>query len=284
MERQIKNFFEWLPTLREFQDSSINEISVWEVTSEHLVEYKAFLIKQSKLGVYTKYNCKQQLKDIKTFFKRLFELNITSEQIALNVRNIQARDYFYRRLPGDDDIEGFFNAIKIYSEDPDKDTLAFALISFLGYRIIELYRIRWEDINFSTKTIVVHSKGGKNHILPVPELVYEMLLEFPVEDRTGFLFRKSNAEKEKSFTRRIHNTFTLYKVLSDWDLEGGPHLLRHWYITSLARKNVELVDVRTLARHDSLKTTSKYIHYYSFELKEAINKIDYEVGVNYERT
>jgi integrase len=281
MERQIKSFFKWLPTLREFQGSSINEISVWEITREHLVEYKAYLIRQSKLGVFTKYNCKQRLKDTKTFFKRIYELNLISENIALTVSNIQASDYFYRKLPDDADMEELFKAIEIYSEEPDKDTLAFALISFLGFRIIELYRLRWEDINLSTKTIAVQSKGNKSHTLPISDVIYKMLNKISFEDREGFLFRKSNDEKEKTFKSRIENAFTLYKIFADWDLDGGPHLLRHWYITSLARQNVEPVDVRTLARHDSLKTTSKYIHYYSSELKEAINKIDYEVS--YER-
>lgn len=279
MERQIKKFFEWLPTLREFQDSAINDVSVWDITKEHLFEYKAYLIRQSKIGVYTKYNCKQRFKDTKTFFKRIYELNLISENIALNVSNIQASDYFYRKLPNDDDMGGLFKAIEIYSEEPDKDTLAFALISFLGFRIIELHRLRWEDINLSTKTIAVQSKGNKSHTLPISDVLYRMLDKIPFQDREGFIFRKSNEEKEKTFKSRIENAFNLYKILADWDLEGGPHLLRHWYITSLARQNVEPVDVRTLARHDSLKTTSKYIHYYSSELKDAINKIDYEVSL-----
>lgn len=279
MISQIKNLLVWLPTFREFQEISINDISVWEITREHLVEYKAHLIRQSKIGVYTKYNCKQHLKDIKTFFKRLFELNVISENIGLNISNIQASDYFFRKLPSDDDIRELFTAIEIYSEEPDKDTLAFALISFLGFRIIELHRIRWEDINLSTKTLVVHSKGNKSHLLPIPDVIDKIICKIPVKDRNGFIFRKSGQEKEKSFKSRIENAFILYKILADWDLEGGPHLLRHWFITNLARKKIAPVDIRTLARHDSLKTTSKYIHYYSSELRESINKIDYEVSL-----
>ena len=206
MERQIKKFFEWLPTLREFQDRTINDISVWEITREHLVEYKVFLIRQSKLGVYTKYNCKQRLKDTKTFFKRIYELNLISENIALNVSNIQASDYFYRKLPDDAEMEGLFKAIAIYSEQPEKDTLAFALISFLGFRIIELHRLSWEDINLSTRTIAVQSKGNKSHVLPISDVLYEMLSKIPSEDRRGFLFRKSNDEKEKSFKSRIERS------------------------------------------------------------------------------
>ncbi|MDZ5472678.1 site-specific integrase [Bacillus sp. 31A1R] len=278
MERQIKSFFKWLPTLREFQGILIDDISVWEITREHLLEYKAYLIRQSKLGIFTKYNCKQRLKDTKTFFKRIYELNLIGENIALTVSNIEASDYFYRKLPDDSDMHGLFKSIKIYAEEANKDTLAFALISFLGFRIIELYRLRWEDINLGTKTIAVQSKGNKSHTLPISDVIYKLINKIPFEDRIGFIFRKSNDEKEKTFKFRIENAFSLYKILADWDLEGGPHLLRHWYITSLARQNVEPVDVRTLARHDSLKTTSKYIHYYSSELKEGINKIDYEVG------
>jgi site-specific recombinase XerD len=270
MKQQVKHHFTFLLNYSDFDGYTINSIPIWRVTREHLIEYKNYLIRQSKLGESTIYTSNRRFKDIKTYYKRLFELQLIKENIGEHLPNIKASDYFYRNLPNDSELEAFFNAIAVYSDNPQKDRLSHALMVLLGFRICELYRLNWEDISLSLKTLVVHSKGRKTHILPIPDALYNLLKSMDSSENRGPVFRRVN-EKENTFRCRFVEYFTIFKTLANWNLEGGPHLLRHWYITNLARNNVDLIDIKTLARHDSLVTTSKYIHFYSSELREALD-------------
>ncbi|KGX90057.1 MULTISPECIES: tyrosine-type recombinase/integrase [Pontibacillus] len=272
MNQQVKHHFKWLLSYREFEGYTINSIPVWLVTREHLIEYKNYLIRESKVGNTTIYTSNRRFKDIKTYYKRLYELELIKENIGEHLPNIKASDYFYRKLPKDQELEALFNAITIYSDDPDKDRLSYALMLLLGFRMCELHRINWEDINLSLRTLVVHSKGKNTHILPIPDEIYDLLKSMEFFEKKGPIFRRPN-EKEGTFRSRFVENFTLFKTLANWNIDGGPHMLRHCYITNLARNNVSLIDIKTLARHDSLVTTSKYIHFYSNELREALDQV-----------
>lgn len=273
MKRSIKRFFKWLMVFKEFQPYTIHTIPVWRITRKHLYEYKNYLIRLGKNGTYTMYGNKQHFKDVKTFIKRLYELNILKEDVGRNLPNIKASEYFYRDLPAPEDLEALFKSIKIYSPNPNSDLLAFCFIAYLGIRVCELYKLRWEDINLGHKTVVIHSKGKKKHMLPIPEVICD-LLNIHINDENGYIFRQKG-DSDVRFRKRYVEKFILYRTVSNWNIDGGPHLLRHWYITSLAKQEMDLEVIKTLARHDDIKTTSKYIHYYSNELQEAVNQINY---------
>lgn len=266
-------FVGWLCNFKEFESYDIHTLPLWLIRKEHIQEYKVFLTSKASRGEYSLYGCKQHFKNIKTLFKRLYQLDLIPSDIAENIANIQAEDYFYRDLPTNDEIIKLFKIIRTYSNEPLDDLLSFALMAFLGFRCCELVGLKWENINEEIRTLSLKSKGkNKFHKLPIPDIVLSLLKQYPRSVKNGYVF-KSTKMKQDSLQISIFKKFALYKEMAGWKYQSGVHMFRHWYVTTLASKNIELGDLRTLTRHDATATTSKYLHFKDKELIDGINQI-----------
>jgi len=159
-----------------------------------------------------------------------------------------------------------------------RDFTLFSLIYALGLRISEALGIRLEDINWSNEMLIIHGKGRKIRSIPMTTKVQKMLRKWVncrkslLNARSSpFLFLSKRGTQlsirmaEQSFKEIVENVgpFSLKKVT--------PHSLRHAFASHAVDGNADLLVLKTILGHSSIKTTEIYLHPSIDTLKKAVN-------------
>jgi len=268
LTEHIKKHFQWLcRNLKEFENYNINSIVVNQIKKEHLMNYKSYLIREVKGGVLSELTAKRHLQYIKRFYTMLYSKNKITKNIGVNISNLTADDYIYRELPSNDEMQNFFDIVQTYSDVPIVERLVFLLMTHLGLRSCEVSKLKWQEINMDNKTISFTGKGDYRSILPIPKVVLENLVELGVKE-TGYIF----SDNTEYFKNQIYQNYKLYTMIGKWKFRGGPHLLRHLYISNLTKHCSPRV-LKVLSRHETSCALSKYIHVDNNRLTKAIDMI-----------
>jgi integrase/recombinase XerD len=266
---EIHRFRNWAThTLHAFVSTSMETFPYHLVTGEHLRDYKAYLIKGNQSGKFSECNSMHHFRNLRTFFKTLYHIGVIKQDICRGLTGIQADDYHERYIPTDEEINRFFSSIDRYSDTPDLDQLAFGFMLFLGLRSCELESLRWEHINRGRQDITFKAKGGKPHSLPLTVDSLRYLDAVETQDE-GLVFGLPKGSLRKELAAK----YRLYTLIAGWKEASGPHQLRHVFITRLTEKEVPPKILKRLGRHESLKTTSLYIHKSSDHIRKKLNRI-----------
>ena len=137
-----------------------------------------------------------------------------------------------------------------------RDKTLFLLLYGGGLRVSEACSLRWKQIQFSEKRILIKGKGGKERYCILPEYSLETLKSF----------QSLNPDSEYVFGDSGLNTRTGYEMIRSLGKKVGlmnplhPHALRHSFATHLLASGANLRTLQALLGHDSLQATEKYTH------------------------
>lgn len=137
-----------------------------------------------------------------------------------------------------------------------KSRVLFLLLYGGGLRVSEACNLRWQQIQFSEKRILVIGKGSKERLASLPECSFSSLKKLKLQtDKTEFVFGTIAL-----------NTRTGYEMIRDLGKKTGlmnplhPHALRHSFATHMLASGTNLRTLQSLLGHDSLQATEKYTH------------------------
>ncbi|MGF9712496.1 site-specific integrase [Paenibacillus sp. JMULE4] len=267
-------FMNWLHTnYIQFQSNSINDLPLSMVTEELLIEFRQYLLRLASKGVYSKHTVSDRFYDIRYLLSNLFKLGWLSKDITLDVSGIPYEKYLYRDLPTDAELQNFYQTILRHSDQPILELAAFGLMLLLGLRIHEVASIRYEDLNIENKTISVFGKNEKSVLLPLPEPLQKYFQSLMASrSRNDYVF----GDNIQAIIRELRARYRLYSFVAGWNYPGGPHLLRHAFISRLSeRSDCPPQLLMYLARHDRPENTARYVHRSPHQLTDAVNKINY---------
>jgi len=151
------------------------------------------------------------------------------------------------------------------------------LYTFLktGLRKSELINLKWENIDFERKCILIESnkewqtKTGNTREIPIGDDLLSLLKKLP--RKSEYVFVNTNDRKyQHHLTERVKR---LGKRIGLPDLTL--HTLRHTFISHLVMSGVDLVTVKELAGHADIKTTMRYAHLAPEHLRKSIEKLPY---------
>lgn len=267
-------FVHWLLTnYVQFQSSSINDLPLSMVTEELLIEFRQYLLRLASKGVYSKHTVSDRFYDIRYLLSNLYKLGWLPRDITLGVPGIPYEKYLYRDLPNDAELQIFYQTILRYSDQPILELAAFGLMLLLGLRIHEVASIRYEDINIENKTISVFGKNEKSVLLPLPEPLQKYFQPLMASRfHNDYVF----GDNIQATIRELRALYKLYSFVAGWNYLGGPHLLRHTFISRLSeRPDCPPQLLMYLARHGRPENTARYVHRNPHQLSDAVNKINY---------
>ena len=130
-----------------------------------------------------------------------------------------------------------------------------------GLRVSEVLQLTTRDIDSERMTIrVAQGKGRKDRYTLLSARLLEELREYwQVYRPTAWLFptRDGSAPLNPSSAHRI---YVKAKRHAGIQKVGGIHSLRHAFATHLLEAGIDLPTIQSLLGHDSLRTTSRYLH------------------------
>lgn len=156
------------------------------------------------------------------------------------------------------------------AENP-RDRLIIELLYYCGLRRSEVVSIQISNIDFERKTIIIHGKGNKNRIVPVPEDVISELKFYIGNSRRIWLFpaiKKSRAHLVGVMVNRI-----LKKAGQAAGIVSpnprmksiNPHLLRHSAARRLKDNGVPLEAIAAFLGHEKVSITADIYGLLSYE-------------------
>jgi integrase/recombinase XerD len=139
------------------------------------------------------------------------------------------------------------------------DFALVAMLGLLGLCISEASGTDVEDLGeeHGHRVLLVHGKGGKQTLVPLPPAVGRALDQAVSDRPTGplLLNQRDRRMDRHCATRRLHNLARAAIVRLP---RLHPHLLRHTYVTTMLDAGVDLRDVQMAARHADPRTTMRY--------------------------
>lgn len=142
------------------------------------------------------------------------------------------------------------------------------LMLFTGMRPGEVYKLRWEDIDFDRGTIILRDpKSGRDEMIPLNSMTRQILIDHPKLDESAYVFPGAKGGPRKS----AYNAAVRIKKEAGLPDDFRPQYgLRHVFATELASSGeVELYHLQKLLTHKSPQMTQRYAHLRDEALKKA---------------
>ena len=138
------------------------------------------------------------------------------------------------------------------------DHALIVLLGLLGLRVGEACAANIEDLGMEHghRVLLVHGKGGKNILMPLPPAVARAIDLVVGTRATGPILRtRTGARMDRHaatrIVRRIAKTAGIQRRVH-------PHVLRHAFVTTMLDAGVPLRDAQIAARHADPRTTTRY--------------------------
>ncbi|MCX6159536.1 MAG: site-specific integrase [Ignavibacteriae bacterium] len=256
--------------------SILGNIPAKIITVKDIERYKEERIKTVK-----KMTCNIELKVMKAIFNISVRLGISLVNPIKDVKK------FF--IP-EKEILAFSNEevkilMEIIPESKFKNIVRYGL--YTGCRLNEILTLQWSDVDFADRMVKIRNKPnfqtktGKIRYVPMSINLFELLNSLQgnkdyniIDFRTPEKLVFGNPEGKSYSKSYISRNFTKYLKKAHLPNKFHFHCLRHTFITSLIKSNVNINYVKELVGHSNIQTTMSYIHISTNDLRKAINKID----------
>lgn len=153
-----------------------------------------------------------------------------------------------------------------------RDRAIITLFFYAGLRCNELRMLDVEDLDFEAGTVFVRfAKRSKQRIVPLHAEVADALQGYLGDRRTGPLFLSSR--RQRISLRRLRSLTKALGQLAGLRKDLHPHALRHSFAVALLDASVDLETIRDLLGHESIETTSIYLHCSTARRRAAVDSI-----------
>ena len=147
-----------------------------------------------------------------------------------------------------------------------------------GTRLGEFLHLKWAQIDFNRGIISIivdqdwAPKDFEMREIPLHPDLAKMLIKIRMEKDADSPYVFHNGNINKTLTRRIQGKLAFYCKKAGI-AHCRPHDLRHTFASHLVMAGVDLLAVRDLLGHASVRTTEIYAHLSPSHLKNAVEKL-----------
>lgn len=277
-EKTIYNYERDLNTFSYFlEKGGLSPISFKDVSKQIINEYKAYLNSQDRLTSVKKekgevklssYSLNRMLSSLRSYFKYLVEMDhkvpIPPEAIKLVKTE--------RKHPKVAELKALVKLIEspMHLEKDKKVILRNrAMLEVLfstGMRISELCNLQRSGID-DTGRIFIMGKGKKERFVYMTPRATEHLERYlrTRDDNYPALFipyrgANATAKNKKVSTNYLQAKIKEYREKLRINVPTSAHSLRHGFATYIAEQGASPAAIQTLLGHESLNTTTRYVH------------------------
>ncbi|MEK7590200.1 MAG: tyrosine-type recombinase/integrase [Patescibacteria group bacterium] len=268
-ERDLKVFDQFLQ-----EDVGISD---FQRASKQTIElYKAYLASRDRktaVGGQNKanlasYSRNRHLSSLRRYIKYLIEMDYQTPIVPENIKLIKTEKKVPKVAEFDDLVRLIESPTK-FEKNPIVAKRNRAMLEVLfstGLRISELVNLKKNQIDKEGK-IFVMGKGKKErfvYLTPRAQKNLNQYLSIRVDD-SPFVFisyRGSRASKKENFvsTNYLQEKIKKYREYLGINIPTSAHSLRHGFATYLAEQGANPAAIQILLGHESLDTTTRYVH------------------------
>ncbi len=228
-----------------------------KVVEEDIRDYLEYLnLKKENIS-----SIRRKISTFKTFYKFLYNNNYMDKKDYPMVRISYPK--MEKKLPKFVYYNDLLEIIDESSKDKDgvRDRLIIEMLYATGVRVSELVNIKYDDIDFDNKRIIITGKGNKQRIVYFGDYALEVLNEYMrTHDRNKDNYLFTNAKGDKITDRGVR--YIIDNIMSKLSVKVHvtPHVLRHTFATDMLNNGCDIKIVQELLGHSSLRTTEIYTH------------------------
>jgi len=222
--------------------------AIEEITNADVVEFNyRYIIKNEFSASYQN----QIISAIKLFFQSIFKRDLNIEEIE--------RPRPAKKLPEIFSLEEV--ELLLQHAGNLKQKAMLGLIYACGLRRSELINLKINAIDSDRKILNIKGgKGQKDRVVPLPEVLIEMLREYYRVYRPEIWLFEGNTKGRQYSETSLREVFESIKNKAKIKKKLTLHSLRHSYATHLMDDGTDLRHIQVLLGHKSLKTTEIYTH------------------------
>ena len=266
-ERDLKTFTNFLES-ESLEFKKLNKFSV--------DRYKAYLFsvdrstsnKEKSEKKLTAYSVNRFLSSLRSYLKYLIEHDYSTpllpEYVKL-VKNIKK----HAKIPEFDELVKLIEAPSEIEKNPiigARNRAIFEVLFSTGMRISELVSLTRDHIDKSGRIFIL-GKGKKERFVYMTERAKKYLNEYLKlrKDNLKALFaplrgRNVNKKNIRISTNYIQYRIKFYREYLGINIPISAHTLRHGFATYLAENGASPAAIQVLLGHESLDTTTRYVH------------------------
>ena len=264
------------------------EIEVDVLTYGLVLEFLTWLQVTRKNSVATR---NQRQAAINSFIRYLmyeFPDYMVEYQLILKipVKKVPQKEISYLKTDG---VALFMRQIDLNKTTGLRDLAILSLMYTTGIRVSELVGIRVKDISLSTPaTLLVHGKGQKSRYVPLIKETIDIMQKYIGQFRldndrslNDWLFKNHlNGKFSRQGVNYIVKKYTKKARAENSALipeDFSPHKMRHSVAMALVDSGVDLIYIRDLLGHVSVKTTEAYVRVDAARKREVIEAASKEI-------
>lgn len=184
-----------------------------------------------------------------------------------------------------DEVEDILRQPDKTTEQGLRDFCILRLMLCTGFRRAEVASLKVGNLHRANGSfyLVVLGKGGREQPIEVEDIKllealykYHNDYEIPFEKEDPMFFtlsRRGGRPIQGIGPETIRRVVEKYKKLAKIPKRITPHSFRHTFITEAGKHTTDLADLRDLARHANIKTTSGYWHSKEKDRREILRKL-----------
>lgn len=277
-EETVYNYERDLETFRNFLETGLSSPTDFSKVSKQTVnEYKAYLSSSDRVTSKNKltntkklssYSLNRILSSLRSYTKYLIEMDFESP-ISPNSIKLVKTEKKHAKVAEFDQLVKLIEAPQILEKNPVvglRNRVMLEVLFSTGMRISELCKLKKVDIDGSGK-IFIMGKGKKErfvYLTPRASQLLETYLKVR-GDKLESLFIPLRGSNSKHSDKRVSTNYLQSKIKEyrqklRINVPTSAHSLRHGFATYLAEQGASATAIQFLLGHESLNTTTRYLH------------------------
>lgn len=277
-DETVYNYERDLETFRNFlQTGLVSPTQFKRVNKEIINKYKAYLSSSDRVTVKGKlketkklssFSLNRILSSLRSYVKYLIEMDYECS-IAPNSIKLVKTEKKHAKVAEFDQLVELIEAPQRLEKNSIvglRNRVMLEVLFSTGMRISELCKLKKVDID-GTGKIFIMGKGKKERFVYLTPRAIEMLESYLNirKDNLESLFiplRGSNSKHsdKKISTNYLQSKIKEYRQKLKINVPTSAHSLRHGFATYLAEQGASATAIQFLLGHESLNTTTRYLH------------------------
>lgn len=267
-ERDLNTFADWLANDIKADFKNLNKRA--------LIKFKAYLSSTDRLTAsqetgsakLSSYSINRILSALRSYLKFLVDMDYKTSITADTVKLLKTEKKA-AQVPEMSELIKMIEAPDKFEADKNIKLRNRAMLETLfatGMRISELLSLRREQLDASGR-IYIMGKGKKQRFVYLTPRSIKHLQNYLSTriDNSPYMFVPYRGRNNQERAKRISTNYLQYKIkryreLLSINIPISAHSLRHGFATYLAENGANPAAIQILLGHESLDTTTRYVH------------------------